>query len=168
MNGFLLSKAVKESRLMGTSELERFRRRFLTWGKERAGTRGEALVDKAELLEVAKGAKLDWDATATLLEQVGEDYVNKTNRRSACLRLSRFMARWASNDEGYVRILSRKPGDISVSRKCLDPRAATGALNSAHSSILMSGTLVPLDMHADLLGLDKGRTMMKEYKEPVP
>ena len=39
-------------------------------------------------------------------------------------------------------------------------------LNSAHSAILMSGTLLPLEMHADVLGVRKA--VLKEYKSPFP
>jgi DNA excision repair protein ERCC-2 len=54
-----------------------------------------------------------------------------------------------------------------VSLKCLDPALYTGEVFSdAHSTILMSGTLVPLDMYKEVLGVKNSKN--EEYRNPFP
>ena len=95
-------------------------------------------------------------------------YLEKTRRRSACLKLCSFTRKCGESSEGDIRILRKKNGLLSLSKRCLDPSRATKILNEAHSAVLMSGTLLPLEMHRDLLGLEMERCMLKEYDSSFP
>jgi DNA excision repair protein ERCC-2 len=48
----------------------------------------------------------------------------------------------------------------------LDPSGATGILNHTAGAVLMSGSMLPLEMHRDILGLDRSRTIMRTYPSP--
>ncbi|NYZ77528.1 hypothetical protein H0O02_04425, partial [Candidatus Micrarchaeota archaeon] len=99
------------------------------------------------------------------LEEAGLAFIMSANKRSACLNLVEFVEKW---DDGFdsVRILKKGGFGLVLSKKMLDPSALTGVLNETHASILMSGTLLPLEMHRDVLGLDRNRTAMKSYPSP--
>jgi DNA excision repair protein ERCC-2 len=79
---------------------------------------------------------------------------------------------WQSINEGYTRIISydEKPNNkISISCECLDPSIISESVISAtHSTILMSGTLLPTTMYGEILGFDNNRTIYKEFTNPFP
>ncbi len=88
-------------------------------------------------------------------------------------RVANFLSAWQGNDFGYARILSRErlhnENHIRLQYNCLDPSLISKRImHSSHSTILMSGTLSPTEMHRDLLGMDHNRTMMKYYESPFP
>ncbi len=102
------------------------------------------------------------------LEKMGSVFVDRTNKKSACLTISKFIEEWSNTQYHSVRILKRKGPFFILSKRMLDPTPATNILNQCHSTILMSGTLLPLEMHRDVLGLDKERTVMKSYPSAFP
>ena len=93
-------------------------------------------------------------------------FIDKTNRRSACLHLSSFLSDWEDSSQGCVRILKSRNGMFYLSKRMLDPSQATSILNSCAGAVLMSGSLLPMEMHRDVLGLDPARTVMKAYPSP--
>src|SRR5438552_10357114 len=51
----------------------------------------------------------------------------------------------------------------------LDPSIlAKPVFDSIHASVVMSGTLHPMEMTRDVLGLDPARTTLREYASPFP
>jgi DNA excision repair protein ERCC-2 len=74
-------------------------------------------------------------------------------------KVASFLERWNEMDEeNFIRILRKEQKNdkttISLEIKCIDPGAfATDVLNGAHSSILMSGTLSPIEMFRDVLAI---------------
>ncbi|MBS3062896.1 MAG: ATP-dependent DNA helicase [Candidatus Diapherotrites archaeon] len=134
--------------------------------------RHEALVSKDKLLDPLKGEIDDFEALATELREQGVEYMEATNKSSSYLvQLANFVERWPGNLEGHVRIVKRMNNgeDYSLSMKALDPALVSrGIFDQVHSAVLMSGTLLPLEMYADTLGLPRERTVMKEYKSPFP
>jgi DNA excision repair protein ERCC-2 len=79
-----------------------------------------------------------------------------------------FLESWGGADIGYARIL-KKSKRLLLSYKCLDPAiSCKPVFDSIHSGVLMSGTLLPLNMYAEVFGLDKERTMESSYKSPFP
>lgn len=110
---------------------------------------------------------LDIQTIISNLEEVGSDFVEKSGgKKSACLKFASFLANYFNDDLECVRILKEKNGEYFLSKKMLDPSKALTVLNLSYNSVLMSGTLMPLDMHRDVLGLDKERTKMRVYKSP--
>ena len=93
-------------------------------------------------------------------------------KRSFLNSVAEFLESWDQEEEGYIRLLSRgfsKSGKpvVSVNHKCLDPRLVTKeVVEGAHCNIFMSGTLHPLDMYEDILGLEL--PIKVEYENPFP
>lgn len=74
-------------------------------------------------------------------------------------RVGVFLTRWAEVDtESYLRVLEKdvKEGKtvLNLRIKCIDSsEIAADVLNSTFSSVLMSGTLSPIEMYRDILGV---------------
>lgn len=102
----------------------------------------------------------------------GLELLNQTNRtKSYCLKLGYFYESWLEDSPDFVRIgkVWKNKTNVSISRKCLNPASvAQNIVEESHSCILMSATLRPLEMYADLLGFDSKRTVFKEYPSPFP
>ncbi len=86
-------------------------------------------------------------------------------REPMSLYLSQFIDVWSSTSSSIVYIASGSDRWIRCS--LLDPSVLSEDIfNGVHSSILMSGTLYPGSMYADLLGIHEA--VMKEYESPYP
>jgi len=92
---------------------------------------------------------------------------------SSVARIAEFLDAWDGDDYGFARILAmeriRGEDHIALQYNCLDPSLISkNVMQDAHSVILMSGTLSPMEMHRDLLGMDAERSMLKSYASPFP
>ncbi|MBN2518359.1 MAG: ATP-dependent DNA helicase [Candidatus Altiarchaeota archaeon] len=110
------------------------------------------------------------------LENFGEVVLEEPNRfRSYCLSVAHFLNEWVDeekNESAFARILDSYKSNTGIryqlSLKCLDPALFTREVfGPVHASILMSGTLLPMDMYENVLGLS-GRALMKQYHNPFP
>lgn len=165
INSYILRRAEKELRLVGSEPLPLVKE-FNDWAEETLKKADEKLVSKEDFYDFLSCYDIQPDEMAQLFEDAGSAFIEKRNKKSACLRFSRFLNNWWTEEEGVVRILKKKGAYFSLSKRFLDPSIATSILNNAHSAILMSGTLLPLEMHRDVIGLDKNRTVMKKYPSP--
>ena len=127
---------------------------------------GEALIRREEFAKKVNMIS-DYDDLISDFEFIG-DAVRETKKQSSIGSIARFLNTWQGSDEGFVRIIEKKPKAIILSYRCLDPSLVTrDVINSAHSTIIMSGTLTPTTMYRDLLGFEKD-TVEKLYKSPFP
>ena len=63
-----------------------------------------------------------------------------------------FLCRWLDSFESHtIRLVGKEP--LRLEKVCLDPRVMTGFLDNTAGVISMSGTISPLDMFRDLVGL---------------
>ncbi len=98
--------------------------------------------------------------------------VRAAKKKSYLGGISSFLDRWKEKGKEYVRILKKVPskrgGYIYLyTHECLDPAIATRSiLNGVHSSILMSGTLLPLEMYKNILGVDESIELKMESPFP--
>ncbi|HHI04292.1 MAG TPA: ATP-dependent DNA helicase, partial [Candidatus Woesearchaeota archaeon] len=126
----------------------------------------EALIRREEFAKKVNMIS-DYDDLISDFEFIG-DAVRETKKQSSIGSIARFLNTWQGSDEGFVRIIEKKPKAIILSYRCLDPSLVTrDVINSAHSTIIMSGTLTPTTMYRDLLGFEKD-TVEKLYKSPFP
>src|SRR6266480_4754528 len=79
-----------------------------------------------------------------------------------------FLVRWRDQDEGILRLVV--PGtEGKFAFRLLDPSVLSRAIfDGVHASILMSGTLFPAEMYADLLGISHTRRVLRTYTSPFP
>lgn len=165
INSFILRKAEKEMHLLGVEKIP-LERAFNAWCEEQLKNQDEALLSSASLHDFLHSLNLKSDECAGYFEHLGSVFIERTSRRSACLKLSKFIAEWEGDGPGIVRILRKRSNGFFLSKRFLDPSKATSLLNQAHASIVMSGTLLPLEMHRDILGMEKNRSILKQYPSP--
>ncbi len=140
-------------------------------GKKYLFNENEVFVIKDELIE--KISELgDYDKIIESLTRVAEHMLEE-RKVSFIDRVANFLHAWKGGDYGYARILSRHrirgKDHIGLEYNCLDPSLISRSIIAeSHSTILMSGTLSPMKMHRDLLGMEPGRTAMKSYESPFP
>ncbi len=165
INSFVLRRLEKEVKSIGAEPIL-IGDEFDRWAKKEISTNEEILASKKSFDEFLQAYNIDTDQLIQYFEDIGLEFVERTNRKSACLRFAKFLKNWSSEESGTIRVLKKRETYFSLSKRFLDPSVATSALNQAHSAILMSGTLIPLEMHRDVIGLDAKRTVMKKYPSP--
>jgi len=177
---YTLSNALKEARGLrdesAESDIETIALILKNLIKDTKSAKGrEVFVKKGELLsELAKETKLDIGSLVEGLEAFGERVLEFPNRyRSYAMSVASFLHDWDEKDEtAHARILSTYSSQAGTKRfqiavKCLDPAAySSEVFSQAHASILMSGTLLPLEMYEAVLGLKKA--VMEQYRNPFP
>lgn len=135
--------------------------------------KNERYVTKEEFIkfiEKQTGYKYD-DLTADLI--FAGDKIRQENKKSFVGSIGSFLDMWNVDDAGYTRILKigiwKEKTFFEIDLRCIDPAISSKELfDECHSAILMSGTLAPTQMYRDLLGLEKNRTVCKEYESPFP
>jgi len=96
------------------------------------------------------------------------EIVVETKKQSFIGNIGSFLEEWQKGEVGFARILSRKEFKTVLAYRCLDPSLIIKeVIQSAYSTILMSGTLTPTIMYKDLLGFDN-ETLLKEFPSPFP
>ncbi|MBW2986187.1 ATP-dependent DNA helicase [Candidatus Woesearchaeota archaeon] len=116
----------------------------------------------AEVNKIKNYAELIEDFT------VAGDAVLEEQKRSALSSIAFFLDIWPQGDSGFCRSISKQDNNILLNSRCLDPSIATKeVVDEAFSTILMSGTLSPPEMYADLLGFPKD-SIKTEFPSPFP
>ncbi len=168
LTDFVLSRAIKEAEKleMDTGVLLELGR-FLE--SERLDPGKEVLVKRHALMDVLKKFG-EYDDIIELLSDAAEE-IKLKKKRSMLASVAAFLAAWKGGDEGFTRILSSKQGKKGykiLSYRCMDPSLYTREIiEGAHASVLMSGTLVPLEMYQDILGFGDDARLL-EFDSPFP
>ncbi len=132
-------------------------------------TQNESLIKKEDFNDELKNI----DEVSEIKEKLEylSDLVYKTQKKCSSASLASFISAWQEESQAYTRILQRsttKSGRVyySLSHICLDPSIITAPLVSqAYCSIFMSGTLNPIQMHKDLMGIN---AKIVELPNPFP
>ncbi|RLG18905.1 hypothetical protein DRN75_00350 [Nanoarchaeota archaeon] len=128
----------------------------------------EKRIAKQDLIDaISKYTDMDIDVMIDEL-QTQAKLVRETKRRSFIGGVAKFLEAWATSEEGYGYTVKSEKNRVIVNLKCLDPSTVTKEVfESVHSAVLMSGTLTPLDMYKDILGLPRD-TKMLDLPNPFP
>jgi DNA excision repair protein ERCC-2 len=87
---------------------------------------------------------------------------------SALTEVASFLEGFPRGTDEVLRTLT-VDGGVHLNFRLLDPSTVTKErFDSVHAAVLMSGTLWPVQMYSDLLGLDAQRTRSGEYRSPFP
>lgn len=158
-------RAMQESRVVGNNVLARELDKL---GK--CFDKAEVSLEKEERIMFKNELPVFEKQFLNELYQTGIIYLeNSGKHRSSCLRILGFCESWMNDSDAYLRLIKKTKAGTKIHYKCLDPSIVTAErLNSTDSTIIMSGTLKPGEMYRDLLGLDKKRTVVKEYFSPFP
>ncbi len=180
----MLQKALKEAQKYGYDNLLHVLKGLLEWFQQEAKVFFERRLDNTGAAAARFNEKyLDKD---DFIDQVNRlspyddiieqcthagDAIREEQQQSFIGSVGNFLEAWKGPDEGFTRILGLKqtgkdPMTV-LSYRCLDPSQVTkDVLEAAHASILMSGTLTPTDMYADLLGIPQAE--QQELPSPFP
>ncbi len=122
----------------------------------------EGLLEKKALSGLKKLAKENLE----LLEDSAGIFMRKNKKENSFLLTTAvFLHNLISEKEHTLHLAERQMNSFRISLYPLDPSEVTARIfHSSHSSILMSGTLIPLLMYADVLGVSKAE--LKEYASP--
>ncbi len=164
-----LARARKECAQLESESLAFVSAEFNGWAELTLGKRKEQLLEKEKLSTLLE-REGQQDLLVEELISTGNRWVEETGAASACLRIARFIEYWnmEAGEEKFARIISRNEHGYAVEKRCLSPDIITSKLNLAASAILVSGTMLPMEMHRDIIGLDPERTVMREYENPFP
>ena len=129
----------------------------------------ENLVAKDDFISKVK-AIVDYDELINELELAAEE-VRRKQKKSYLGGIAAFLEAWKGEDKGFARMLVEKESNYgpitTLSYQCLDPRIITEPIfKQIFTGVIMSGTLTPLFMYRDILGIT--RAVEKEYGSPFP
>src|SRR3989344_2358783 len=129
----------------------------------------ENLVAKDNFMSKVK-AVVDYDELINELELAAEE-VRRKQKKSYLGGIAAFLEAWKGEDKGFARMLVEKETNYgpvtTLSYQCLDPRIITEPIfKQIFTGVIMSGTLTPLFMYRDILGIT--RAVEKEYGSPFP
>ncbi len=98
----------------------------------------------------------------------GKETAKKETGRSLALETVEFLRGWVNDYPSCLRLFQNH--DLPrLSYKVLDPSVMSKEVfASVHASILMSGTLYPMEMYADILGIPEDNAILREYSSPFP
>lgn len=89
-------------------------------------------------------------------------------RPTILLEVASFFRMWEERDEAVLR-LAEGGAEKRVSYRLLDASILSRPVfRAVRASVLMSGTLHPTAMYADLLGLEPSRRLLRAYASPFP
>ncbi len=134
------------------------------------GDKIEILISKDEFLEkyLAKfNLEINIKKIIDKLRDI-EAIVKEDRIISYIGRVANFLEMWISiNEEEYLRVLEKNIKKdttiLSLKIKCIDPgEISSEVINSTYSTIFMSGTLTPIEMYKDILGVENAELLELE------
>lgn len=135
----------------------------------------EQTVEKALVVRKIEGSLKEsletsktFDDFIDALTLVGKEAAKKGADRSLALEMAEFLRGWINDYPSCLRLFQNE--DLpKLSYKVLDPSVMSkDVFASVHASILMSGTLYPTEMYADILGISEDKAILREYTSPFP
>lgn len=166
----VLGRAAKESREFGYGEvadnLDKIREGLIGFGRN---IKDEKKILKKDFVDFVVGV-CSYEGLIGSLNMISDTVLEK-KKRSYSLYVANFLSSWVGPDRGFVRIFKRIFGKgkefFRLEYKCLSPDLALAeVISESYSFIGMSGTLNPLGMYVDLLGLKDCKLL--EFPCPFP
>jgi len=138
-------------------------------GTPEGGEREVAAADLSDPLSKALTTALVPRTLDQYLEDLAEaarEVVGSVEGRSATLDVVEFLSAWKQPEKETLRVVERKDAP-AVRITLLDPSTVAGPIFAGvHAAVLMSGTLYPMELTADLLGVPPGSRILESYPSP--
>ncbi|MFW5946238.1 MAG: helicase C-terminal domain-containing protein [Candidatus Natronoplasma sp.] len=153
-----------------SSSLSSFMRRL---SSELISIEGEEKRIEKEFLDgkiknALKGGLSQFDTIDDLLADlkiVATDIVEEDASATAPMRVYSFLDSWEEEGEEIFRSIEGSP--LSINVKLMDPsRFSRDVFKKVVAAVLMSGTLHPGEMYADILGIEDAK--IEKYSSPFP
>ncbi len=162
LSTYLIKQARKEAEELEDDDVIPYLDELQEQLLECIGLEEEKIVKKGEIVFHKKDEMIEEFENAA-------DRTRELKKRSFLGSIAHFLKIY-NEKEGFVNIMRHVVGGrgerIELNHNCLDPSILTGPVfDEAYASIVMSGTLSPVNMFADLLGI-KGRQI--EFPSPFP
>ncbi len=173
LTSFTINKAKKEAKNFGFTDAVSILSDLSQIISDIKPDEQEKLVSKSFLIDKIEN-KIDKIEKVIEELSLASDQIKEEKKKSFVWSAAKFLQSWIGEDIGHTRILRNNVAQsgkqyMSLIYRCLDPSVYTkDILNEAHSVILMSGTLYPMEMYRDILGFEKERTETKMYESPFP
>ena len=125
----------------------------------------ETSTFETEMMSLGKMTlyRLKQDSTelAKMGQMIRQNLLDHSKRpRSYLGSVGDFLCRWLDSIESHtIRLVGKNP--LRLEKVCLDPRIMTGFLDETAGVVSMSGTISPLDMFRDLVGLRPDSTLVR-------
>lgn len=149
-----------------SSFMSRFSRELYSMEDEEQRISKELLDEKMKA--ALKGGLSQFESMDELLDDlkiVATDIVETDQSATAPMRVYSFLDSWREEGEEIFRSLERSPLKINV--KLMDPSKFSGEVfEKVQGAVLMSGTMHPGEMYADILGIED--TDIEYYPSPFP
>ncbi|MDO8481058.1 MAG: ATP-dependent DNA helicase [Nanoarchaeota archaeon] len=171
LSTFVLERAISEAKKYKHDEVEERLVAIVSVLKELDAQieegQEEGFVLKGEFTKALE-KRFSYDQTQQQLAIFG-NIILEEQKQSFVSVVAAFLASWKGSDAGYCRSILRVAGkqgpQLTLRYTCLDPSLITRQVfQDCENSILMSGTLTPPEMYADLLGLKNYE--IKQYVDP--
>ncbi len=131
------------------------------------GRISKGFLDK-KIEKAMKGGLTQYDSLEDLLgqlENVARDIMENNSSSTAPMHLCSFLSDWKTEGKEVFRAYEPDPPKFRVG--LLDPaKMSQDVFKEIKASVLMSGTLHPGEMYADLLGIDD--VTIETYESPFP
>jgi len=151
--------------LLGVSKsLDRF---LLGLPAERVAKK-EEFIDAVEAgLRHGLGRRVTYTDLVEMVSHAAEEGVRR-GLSTSLPQVEEFLRRWRDQDEGILRLVV--PGhEGKFAFRLMDPSVLSKPVfDKVYASVLMSGTLYPAEMYADLLGIAPERRWIRTYGSPFP
>jgi len=154
LNG--LEKAIKEAKNVGAFEteflLKDIEKEITLLGKKLSLNNSDAVLSPNEIEFLKKVAKQGLEQ----IEETAAKFMAKNNtENSFLLALNEFLYELLKEKVHTLHVIERKNA-LGIGVYPLDPsEMAKDVLEKVHSAVLMSGTLLPLEMYSDVLGISQ-------------
>jgi DNA excision repair protein ERCC-2 len=149
-----VEKAQKESKNVSDFEVEMLlkdiEKEILSIGKKLSLDLSEARIDQKEVEFLTKVAKTGLEK----IELAGEKFMAKHKTENSYLMAIAEFFYFLLKEKKHTLFLIERKASLTIGVYPLDPaEIACDVLDRVHSATLMSGTLLPLEMYSDVLGV---------------
>ncbi len=170
----MVEEALSEVRDKQVAEVLKSFKKDLAKMLESVGEGKETLTSAEPLMETlekrlgqAITERLDVNSLIEQLKEIGTKRM-ADGKQSIAFEIAEFLENYRQDLRGLVRIMSRKDG-MMLNYRLLDPSTVSAPIfGGFHSSVVMSGTLYPTEVYADILGIPNGSRMLGTYNSPFP
>ncbi|MFA5930803.1 MAG: ATP-dependent DNA helicase [archaeon] len=163
-----VGKAINEAKNIGSFEteflLKDIEKEILNLGKKLSLNNSNATLELKDIEFLKKIARTNLE----LIEESAAKFMTKNNtENSFLLALEEFLYELLKEKEHTLYVIERK-NSLGIGVYPLDPsEMASDILKKTHSAVLMSGTLLPLSMYSDVLGVSGVDEQLKKQIEEI-